>query len=342
MSEERIDEDNLQEEQSDLYEHHRIVVDRGQSLLRIDKFLVTRIVNISRSKIQAAANANCVLVNSVPVKSSYKVKGEDVISMLLPYPVREFETMAEDIELEVIYEDDSVVVVNKRAGMVVHPSFGHYNGTLQNALLFHFQKQENNKEAFPYLVHRIDKDTSGLLLVAKNEYAQASISKQFYDRTVKRKYFALVWGDVQKDEGTITGHIGRNLSNRKLMSVFPEGDYGKHAVSHYKVIERFRYVTLVECQLETGRTHQIRAHFKYIGHTLFNDEFYGGNQILKGVNYSKYKQFVENCFRILPRQALHAYYLCFTHPVTKEKLSFEIPLPEDMQEAISKWRNYLN
>jgi len=338
MKNDLVHDNNNQEEQSELFEHHRIIVDKGQGLLRIDKFLSARLENTSRSKIQAAADADCILVNNKAVKSSYKVKGGDIVSLLLPHPVREFEILPEEISLDIVYEDKSVIVVNKHAGMVVHPGFGNFTGTLQNALLFYFQKQD--KDAYPYLVHRIDKDTSGLLIVAKNEFAQAKLSKQFFDHSIERKYLALVWGDVTEDEGTISGHIGRSLSNRKVMAVFPDGEYGKHAVSHFRVLERFRYVTLVECQLETGRTHQIRAHFKYIGHPLFSDEIYGGHLILKGTTFAKYKQFIENCFQILSRQALHAYQLGFIHPETNDKYFFELTVPTDMEQVITKWRNY--
>ena len=258
--------DELQtEEQPELYEHFRVQVDKGQGLLRIDKYLTSRMESVSRNKIQAAADAGCIRVNEKQVKSNYRVKGNDVIIVLLPHPVRELEILPENIPLEVVFEDSHVIIINKRPGMVVHPGFGNYTGTLQNALLYHFQ-QNNDSEALPYLVHRIDKDTSGLIIVAKNEVAQTKLGKQFFDHSTVRRYLALVWGDVVDDEGTITGNLGRSPSNRKVMAVFPDGETGKHAVTHYKVIERFRYVTLVECRLETGRTHQIRAHFRYIGH----------------------------------------------------------------------------
>ncbi len=333
----------LREEEQELYEHHRFIVDKGQGPLRIDKFLMSRIENVSRSKIQHAANAGNIIVNDKVVKSSYKVKPEDIITVMMTQPVREFKLISEDIPLDILYEDKDLIAINKPAGMVVHPAYGNYNGTLVNALLYHFQQSKENAEEVdiaPFLVHRIDKDTSGVLLVAKNEEAQMKLGKQFYYHTIERKYRALVWGDVKEDEGIIVGKIGRSLKNRKVFTVFPDGEYGKDAITHYKVLERFGYVTLVECQLETGRTHQIRVHLKYIGHTLFSDGNYGGNEILKGTTFTKYKQFVNNCFKICPRQALHAKSLGFEHPTTGEKLFFEQELPEDFSELINKWRNY--
>ena len=329
------------EEREELFEHYKIVVDKGQSLLRIDKFLVNRIENTSRNKIQNAADSGSILVNDKPVKSNYKVKPNDIISIVLTFPPREIEIIPQDIPLNIVFEDNDVIVLNKTAGMVVHPGYGNYTGTLVNALTFHL-KDFINTETRPVLVHRLDKDTSGIMVVAKNELALSKLSKDFFDRNIDRKYNALVWGDLENDEGTITGHIGRNLKNRKVMDVFPEGDHGKHAITHYKVLERFRYVTLVECKLETGRTHQIRAHFKYIGHPLFNDSEYGGDRILKGTTFSKYKQFMDNCFEILPRQALHAKSLGFKHPRTNKKLFFDSELPEDLGRVIEKWRNYIS
>ncbi len=339
MTDEDVIDELQSDEQNELYEHYRIVVDKGQGLLRIDKYLTSRLEGISRNKIQAAAAADCINVNDIPVKSSYRVKGNDVITILLPHPVRELEILPEDIPVDIVFEDHDVIVINKQAGLVVHPGYGNYTGTLLNALLFHFQRQ-GEADAFPYLVHRIDKDTSGLIIVAKNEIAQTILGKQFFDHTIIRKYHALVWGDFTEDEGTITGNLARSLSNRKIMAVFPDGETGKHAVTHYKVIEHFRYVTLVECRLETGRTHQIRAHFKHIRHPLFADETYGGDKILKGTTFSKYKQFVENCFSILKRQALHAQTLGFIHPSSGKLMQFEASMPEDMQTVINKWRNY--
>jgi 23S rRNA pseudouridine1911/1915/1917 synthase len=325
------------DEQDDLYEHHRIIADPGQGLMRVDKFLFNRLENVSRNKIQNAAKAGNVLVNDEPVKSNYKIKPNDIISVLLPGPVREFEVIPENIPFEIVYEDDDILVVNKAAGMVVHPGHGNYTGTLLNALSFYLQEQP---EAVPSLLHRIDKDTSGVLLIGKNDHAQTVLSKQFFDHSIKRKYVALVWGDVKEDQGTIEGHIGRNPHDRLQMFVFPDGEQGKPAITHFDVLERFGYVTLIECRLETGRTHQIRAHLKFFGHPLFNDEKYGGDKILKGTTFSKYKQFIQNCFKIIPRQALHARLLGFVHPTTQKEMIFETPLPSDMLEVIAKWRDY--
>ncbi|CAL2079272.1 RluA family pseudouridine synthase [Tenacibaculum sp. 190524A02b] len=324
----------------DLYEHYRFVATEGQVPLRVDKFLMNFIENATRNKIQQAAKAGNILVNEVAVKSNYKVKPKDVVRVVLAYPPHENLLVAEDIPINIVYEDDQVIVVNKPPGMVVHPGHGNYSGTLVNGLIHHIENLPNNSSDRPGLVHRIDKDTSGLLVVAKTEFAMAHLSKQFFDRTTERLYYALVWGNVENDEGTITGHIGRSFKDRMQMTVFPEGDFGKHAVTRYKVIERFTYVTLVQCKLETGRTHQIRAHFKYIGHTLFNDERYGGDQILKGTTFSKYKQFVDNCFKVLPRQALHAKTLGFTHPTTGEFMQFNSEIPEDITDCLEKWRRY--
>ena len=335
------DIDNEINEQ-ELYEHHRLQVDKGQSLLRIDKFLSNRLLNSSRTKIQAAADAGNILVNEKSVKSNYKVKPGDVISIVLAYPPREIELIPEDIPLNVLYEDDEVIVIKKEAGMVVHPGYGNYTGTLVNALMHHFKDLPlfQKGELRPGLVHRIDKNTSGILVVAKTEFALNYLAKQFYDHTVERKYVALVWGTMAEDNGTITGHIGRSLKNRKKMTVFPEGEYGKMAITHFKVIERLGYISLVECQLETGRTHQIRVHFEYIKHPLFNDPEYGGDRILKGTTFTKYKQFVHNCFNLLPRQALHAKSLAFTHPRTRERMFFDSSLPNDMLQVIEKWKTY--
>lgn len=324
----------------ELYEHYKFVASEGQEPLRVDKFLMNFIENATRNKIQQAVKAGNVLVNEGVVKSNYKVKSNDVVRVVLAHPPHENLLVAEDIPLEIIYEDDSVIVVNKAAGMVVHPGHGNYSGTLVNGLIYHFESLPKNTSDRPGLVHRIDKDTSGLLVVAKTEFAMANLASQFYNRTTERLYLALVWGSVEEDEGTITGNIGRSLKNRLQMDVFPDGEFGKHAVTHYKVLERFSYVTLVECKLETGRTHQIRAHFKYLGHPLFNDERYGGDRIRKGTTYTKYKQFVDNCFKILPRQALHAKTLGFEHPESKEKLFFNSEVPDDMRLCIEKWRNY--
>ncbi|MCT4616069.1 MAG: RluA family pseudouridine synthase [Marinifilaceae bacterium] len=333
--------ENTEEER---FEHYRFEVDPGQSMLRIDKYLVDRIQNLSRNKIQEAANAGCIFVDGKAVKSNFKVKPNQVITIELSFPAREIEVIPENIPIEIEYEDESLLVVNKKPGMVVHPSYGHYNGTLVNALAYHFKDQEhiNTEDPRLGLVHRIDKDTSGLLVIAKTDNAKTKLGLQFFNKTSKRRYVALVWGDLKEDEGTITGHIGRNLKNRKVMDVFPDGDYGKHAVTHYKVLERMGYVNMVECILETGRTHQIRAHFKHIGHPLFNDAEYGGDQILKGTSFTKYKQFVQNCFKVCPRQALHAKTLGFVHPETGDEILFNSVIPDDMKNLFDKWRNYVS
>lgn len=329
------------DDNSELFEHHRIVADPGQTLLRVDKFLGYHIANVSRNKIQQAAKAGNILVNDVPVKPNHKVHPGDVVSVVLTYPPREVDIFPQDIPIEVFYEDDDVLIINKQADMVVHPGHGNWDGTLLNALAFYFEKTGQKIEnRFGYLVHRIDKNTTGLLLIAKNEEAQTKLAKQFFDHTVDRSYTAMVWGDFEEDEGVIEGHIGRSLKDRRVMTVFPDGEYGKSAISHYKVLQRFGYVTLVECKLETGRTHQIRAHFTYIGHPLFSDATYGGDQILKGTTFTKYKQFVQNCFKILPRQALHAKSLGFIHPTTNKQMFFESELPEDLTQLIEKWDHY--
>ncbi len=324
---------------NEMYEHFRFVVDKGQSPLRMDKFLFSRIENASRNKIQVAAKADCVLVNGKPEKPSYKVKPLDVITILMSKPPRDTDVIPQNIPLEIVYEDDDVIIVNKKAGMVVHPSYANYDGTLVNALTYYFN--EHGKDAIPALVHRIDKDTSGLLLVAKNEVAQTYLAKQFFDHTVERRYQALVWGDFDEDEGTITGNLGRSAKDRRVVAVYPDGSQGRHAVTHYRVLQRFNYVTLVECRLETGRTHQIRAHMQYIKHPLFGDKTYGGDTIVKGTTFTKYKQFVNNCFDILPRQALHAKTIGFVHPTTHHLMQFDSDLPDDMQRVIAKWKKYV-
>ena len=334
--------DVLDQEESDLYEHFKITVDKGQSLLRIDKFLMHRIENASRNRIQNAIDAENVLVNGKAIKSSYKVKPKDEISIVLPHPPRDNEVYPEDLPIEIAYEDDDVILVNKVAGMVVHPGYGNWSGTLVNALVFHFNQlpQLPGNEGRPGLVHRIDKDTSGLLLISKNEKAMTYLAKQFYDHSITRQYLALVWGDLVED-GTISGYIGRSAKDRKVMDVYDDVEKGKWSVTHYKVLERFNYVTLVQCELETGRTHQIRAHMQHIGHPLFNDASYGGDKIRKGTIFAKYKQFVENCFAIIPRQSLHAKTLGFLHPKTKKYVHFETELPDDFSQVLEKWRNYI-
>ena len=329
------------EENSELFEHFKFVANKGQSPLRVDKFLINFIEHATRTKIQKAATEGNIKVNGNVVKPNYKVKAGDVVTVEYTYPQKEFELIPEDIPLNIVYEDDDFLIVNKDAGMVVHPGFGNYSGTLVNALAFHFKNLPNmGDEDRPGLVHRIDKNTSGILVIAKTENSMTILAKKFAERELNRKYIALVWGDVKEDKGTITGHIGRSLKNRKVMSIFPDGEFGKHAVTHYKVLERFGYTTLVECKLETGRTHQIRVHFKQIGHPLFNDAEYGGNQILKGTTFTKYKQFILNCFKICQRQALHAKSLGFSHPTTGKEVNFDSELAEDMEQLIEKWRGY--
>lgn len=336
MSEEEITD------QQELFEHYRFKADPGQSLLRIDKFIFSRIENTSRTRIQNAANAGNILVNNKPVRPNYRVRPGDIVQIVLPTPPREIELIPENIPINIVFEDDDIVVVNKEPGMVVHPAYGNYTGTLVNALMWHFKDLPlfQTGELRPGLVHRIDKDTSGILVIAKNELSLNKLSKQFYDRTTERKYIALIWGTPIPSKGTITGHVGRNVRDRKIMQVFPDGSQGKSAITHYKVLEDLRYVSIIECKLETGRTHQIRVHFSYIKHPLFNDDEYGGDQILKGTTFSKYQQFVKNCFKILPRQALHAKSLAFDHPVTGKRLSFDSELPGDMKQVIEKWRDY--
>lgn len=341
-NEELLDEeDNCAE--PEMYEHHRIEAENGQNLLRVDKFLMTRLPNASRTKIQEAADAGNIRVNGNPVKSSYKVKPRDIVTVMMAYPRREIEIIPEDIPLDIVYEDEALLVVNKPAGMVVHPSYGHYSGTLVNALAWHLRGNPlfNAADPRPGLVHRIDKDTSGLLVIAKTEKAKNHLAAQFFHKTSSRRYIAVCWGNLESETGTITGHIGRSLANRKVMACFPDGSHGKPAVTHWRVLERLGYVNVVECILETGRTHQIRAHFKHIRHPLFNDKDYGGDEILKGTTFAKYRQFVQNCFDTCPRQALHAKTLGFDHPLTGERLSFDSPLPDDMRRLIEKWRAYV-
>ncbi|WP_113662668.1 RluA family pseudouridine synthase [Pedobacter nanyangensis] len=331
-----------EEEEQDLFEHFNIVVDKGQSLLRIDKFLMHRIENASRNRIQNAIDAGNVLVNKQIIKASYKVKPLDEISIVYAHPPRDTEVYPENIPLDIVYEDDDLLIVNKPAGMVVHPGYNNYTGTLVNALAYHFEQLPTlpGNDGRPGLVHRIDKDTSGLLLISKNEITMTKLAKQFFDHSITRKYIALAWGDIEND-GRIEGYIGRSLKNRIIQDVYDDEDKGKWSVTNYEVLERLNYVTLVSCQLETGRTHQIRAHMKHIGHPLFNDATYGGDKILKGTTFSKYKQFVNNCFELMPRQALHAKTLGFIHPTTQKYMEFEAPLPADFDAVLNKWRNYI-
>lgn len=337
------DDEFGEEQDGQLYEHYRFVADKGQGQVRIDKYLSMHIVGVSRNRIQQAAEAGCILVNDVPVKSNYKIKPLDIVSVVMNRPPRELEIIPENIPLDVVYEDEDLMVINKPPGLVVHPGFGNYQGTMVNALAYLLKDTPEYDAKDPRLgiVHRIDKDTSGLIVVAKNAYAKAHLSAQFFNKTTKRQYVALVWGSVDADEGRIEGNIGRDLKDRMLMTVFKDGEYGKTAVTHYKVVERLGYVSLVQCRLETGRTHQIRVHMKYIGHTLFNDTRYGGDEVLRGTNFAKYKQFVQNCFNICPRQALHAQTLGFVQPRTGEELMFEAPIPADMTQLLDKWRGYI-
>lgn len=337
MSQEVFENEELEDE---LYEHHKFISPKGQSILRVDKFLMQLIENATRNKIQQAAERGNIFANGVPVKSNYKVKPFDEIKVMLSHPPFENHIIPENIPLNIVYEDDALLVINKPVGLVVHPGHGNYTGTLVNALAYHFDNLPMNSSERPGLVHRIDKNTSGLLVIAKTETAMTYLAKQFEDKTTEREYIAIVWGNIKEDEGTIEGNLARHATDRMQMAVYADPNIGKPAITHYKVLERFGYVTVVSCVLETGRTHQIRAHMKHIGHPLFSDERYGGHLILKGTTFTKYKQFVENCFKILPRQALHAKTLGFEHPVTKEYMRFDTEIPEDMKECIEKWRNY--
>jgi 23S rRNA pseudouridine1911/1915/1917 synthase len=347
MIKDAINEIINDDEEQELYEHHRIIVDKGQEMIRIDKFIVNRIQNATRNKVQQAIDAGNVKVNEKPVKSNYKIKPFDVITIFYAHPPKETELIPEDIPINIVYEDDDIVVVNKKPGMVVHPSYGHYSGTLVNALAFHIKQLASKSQIIngqeiprPGLLHRIDKNTSGILIVAKTDLAMQRLSLDFFHHNLDRRYYALAWGNFEEDEGTVNAFVGRNLKNRKVMDVFPNQDFGKSAITHYKVLERFGYVTLIECKLETGRTHQIRVHMKHIGHPLFNDNEYDGDRIVKGTTFTKYKQFVENCFEICPRQALHAKSLEITHPRSRKTLKFDSELPDDMKRVIEKWRNY--
>ncbi|MGE4586020.1 MAG: RluA family pseudouridine synthase [Mangrovibacterium sp.] len=342
----REDRWNEQGEQEDsgLFEHYHYTVDPGQSTVRVDKFLALRITNASRNRIQQAADAGCILVNGQPVKSNYKVKPGEEISLVFDFPRRELKIIPEEMPLDIVYEDNQLLVINKPAGLVVHPGHGNYTGTMVNGLAWYLRDIPLfcNNDLRPGLVHRIDKNTSGLLVVAKTELARTKLGLQFYEKTTKRKYLSLVWGRLKEPEGTITGNIGRSQKNRQLFTVYAEEDYGKPAVTHYRLVEDLGYVSLVECRLETGRTHQIRVHMNYLGHPVFNDDTYGGAKILWGTTFPKYRQFVQNCFKILPRQALHAKTLGFMHPVTGEEMLFDSELPADMQEVIERWRTYIS
>jgi 23S rRNA pseudouridine1911/1915/1917 synthase len=330
-------------DEDELYEHHRIVVDPGQSLIRIDRFLTERLPNATRTKIQNGIDTEAVKVNGNAIKASYKIKPQDVVTVSLPHPPRETDILPENIPLNIVYEDDEVLVLNKPAGMVVHPAYSNWDGTLVNALVYHFQNlpTSRNGSIRPGLVHRIDKDTSGLMVIAKTEFAMTHLGRQFFEHTIERTYNAIAWGEPKESEGTITGNIGRSLRDRKVQAVFPDGSQGKHAVTHYKVLKSLHYVSLVECKLETGRTHQIRVHMQYLGHPLFSDSTYGGDRILRGNANGSYKSFVMNCFALMPRQALHAKSLGFEHPRTREWLQFDSELPEDFRSVLEKWEKYL-
>lgn len=340
----KMGEEDFDEEEVELYEHYRLVVDKGQTPTRIDKFIADKIANASRNRVQQSIDAGTILVNGQPTKSNYKIKPKDEIKIMLTMPPRETEVLAENIPLDILYEDADLMVVNKPPGMVVHPAHGNWTGTLVNGLVYHFEHLPEMKgnAGRPGLVHRIDKDTSGLLVIAKNEEAMTHLAAQFFHHTIERTYYALVWAEPEQDQGTVTGHIGRSAKDRKVMDIFPDGSQGKHAVTHWKVLLRLRYVSLIQCNLETGRTHQIRAHMKYIGHPLFNDAMYGGDKIRKGTQFSKYKSFIQNCFDIMPRQALHAKSLGFIHPKTQEKLFFDSELPKDFKQVLDKWEGYVN
>jgi len=338
-----LNELEVTSEEDDLFEHYRIVADKGQSLMRLDKYLSLHVANASRTKIQNGIDAEAVKVNGQITKASYKVKPLDVVTLSLPQPPRDTEIIPEDIPLDIIYEDDVLLIVNKPTGMVVHPAFGNWTGTLINALVYHFQNLPTgrNGEGRPGLVHRIDKDTSGLLVIAKTEFAMTFIAKQFSDHTIERTYNALIWGEPKEEKGTITGNIGRSAKDRRVMDIFEDGSQGKHAVTHYEVIKPMRYVSLIKCNLETGRTHQIRAHMQHIGHPIFNDNVYGGDKILRGSSTGSYKAMVENCFSFLPGQALHAKSLGFVHPTTRAWIQFDTELPDNFQKILDKWENYV-
>lgn len=343
MVEDFESEDDGGEEEESFVSQHTITVDKGQDLVRLDRFLTDKTANASRNKIQQAIDSGVVKVNDLPSKANYKIKPGDVITYWVARQNKHTDVLPEDIPLDIIYEDDELLVVNKPSGMVVHPAHGNWTGTLVNGLAYHFKQLPElpGNSGRPGLVHRIDKDTSGLLVIAKSEVAMASLAQQFYDHSIERTYLALVWGEPSEDSGTVDMAIGRSAKNRKIMDTFPEGDYGKHAITHWQVIKRLRYVSLISCKLETGRTHQIRIHLKHIGHPLFNDAAYGGDKIRKGTQFSKYKMFIHNCFKIIPRQALHAKSLGFIHPISGEYIYFESPLPQDMEDVLQKWDEYV-
>jgi 23S rRNA pseudouridine1911/1915/1917 synthase len=337
------DESTVEELDDELFEHHRILADPKQSLIRIDKFLMARLPNVTRTKIQGGIHEGFVRVNEKQIKPNYKVHPNDVITVAFPEPPRDTEVIPENIPLSIVFEDKHLLVVNKPAGMVVHPAYQNWSGTLVNALTYHFQHlpEMPGNQGRPGLVHRIDKDTSGLLVIAKDEQTLTGLAKQFFDHSIERTYWALVWGIPEPSEGTINIPVGRSLKDRRLTVAFPGGDYGRHAITHYSLLQDLRYVSLVACRLETGRTHQIRAHMRYLGHPLFNDAMYGGSEVVKGTTFTKYKQFVDNCFKVLPRQGLHAKTLAFVHPVTKEHLRFDSEMPQDMLDVVSKWEHYV-
>jgi 23S rRNA pseudouridine1911/1915/1917 synthase len=336
-------EHNYIDREHGLFEHHAITVDPKQSLLRIDKFLMDRLPNTTRNKIQLAIENQFILVNQQPAKPSYKVRPHDVIKVVLPTPPRLTEIVPEPLSLDILYEDEALLIVNKPAGMVVHPAHNNWTGTLVNALVYHFAQlpTQPSNEGRPGLVHRIDKDTSGVIVVAKTEASMVALAKQFYDHSIERTYYALVWGEPTATTGTVDIHIGRSPKDRRVMTTFSDAATGKRAITYYQAIKKLRYVSLIKCNLATGRTHQIRIHMKYLGHPIFNDAAYGGNQILKGQRFSKYKAFVENCFKLMPRQALHAHSLGFIHPTTQQPICFEAPLPLDFQQVLNKWERYV-
>ncbi len=340
---EDLDIDQFDDEEVTLFEHHHMVIDKKQSMVRIDKYLTDKLANATRNKVQTAIDNGHITVNGKTVKSNYKIKPDDEIKVFLEKPVMHTEVIPEELPLDIIYEDDYLLIINKPPGMVVHPAHGNWTGTLVNGLVHYFNQLPElpGNSGRPGLVHRIDKDTSGLLVIAKSEAAMTDLANQFFHHTIDRTYIALVWGEPEADEGTINAHVGRSAKDRKVMMAFPDGSQGKHAITHYKVLKRLRYVSLIQCNLETGRTHQIRAHMKHIGHPLFNDTMYGGDKIRKGTQFSKYKSFVQNCFDLMPRQALHAKSLGFVHPITKKHVYFEVPLPEDFSSVLEKWEQYV-